>query len=81
MEPSTEGHLSDCATNNAPALPVGPCDCGHYGAVLDTIKQVGLPEKWPEGDDINKDDVWAVTVFFETQDDAIAYSNAAQKHT
>lgn len=22
------GHASDCATNNAPALPVGPCDCG-----------------------------------------------------
>lgn len=21
-------HASDCATNNAPALPVGPCDCG-----------------------------------------------------
>ena len=21
-------HVSDCATNNAPALPVGPCDCG-----------------------------------------------------
>lgn len=21
-------HMSDCATNNAPALPIGPCDCG-----------------------------------------------------
>lgn len=21
-------HASDCATNNAPALPAGPCDCG-----------------------------------------------------
>lgn len=21
-------HASDCATNNAPALPVGSCDCG-----------------------------------------------------
>ena len=21
-------HASDCATNNGPALPVGPCDCG-----------------------------------------------------
>jgi hypothetical protein len=21
-------HLSDCAVHNAPALPVGPCDCG-----------------------------------------------------
>ena len=21
-------HASDCAVNNAPALPVGPCDCG-----------------------------------------------------
>jgi hypothetical protein len=22
-----EEHSSSCATNNAPALPVGPCDC------------------------------------------------------
>lgn len=22
------GHASDCAVNNAPALPVGACDCG-----------------------------------------------------
>jgi hypothetical protein len=21
-------HASDCARHNAPALPVGPCDCG-----------------------------------------------------
>lgn len=21
------GHASDCATHNAPALPIGPCDC------------------------------------------------------
>lgn len=25
-EPSV--HASDCATNNAPALPTGPCNCG-----------------------------------------------------
>lgn len=23
-----DGHASDCAVHNAPALPVGPCDCG-----------------------------------------------------
>jgi hypothetical protein len=23
-----EGHASDCAVHNAPALPVGPCNCG-----------------------------------------------------
>lgn len=22
-------HWSNCATNNGPALPVGPCDCGN----------------------------------------------------
>lgn len=22
------GHASDCAVHNAPAIPVGPCDCG-----------------------------------------------------
>jgi hypothetical protein len=21
-------HASDCAVHNAPALPIGPCDCG-----------------------------------------------------
>lgn len=25
-------HWSDCAVNNGPALPVGPCDCGGYTA-------------------------------------------------
>jgi hypothetical protein len=25
---AAEVHASDCATNNAPALPVGDCDCG-----------------------------------------------------
>jgi hypothetical protein len=24
-------HASDCAVHNAPALPVGPCDCGAEG--------------------------------------------------
>lgn len=29
IESATSGvHRSDCATNNAPALPVGGCDCG-----------------------------------------------------
>lgn len=23
-----DGHASDCSVHNAPALPVGPCDCG-----------------------------------------------------
>ena len=27
-------HFSDCATHNAPALPVGPCDCGYDARVL-----------------------------------------------
>lgn len=25
---ATTAHASDCAVHNAPALPVGPCDCG-----------------------------------------------------
>lgn len=29
-------HKSDCAIHNAPALPVGPCDCGVSDA----------PEEW-----------------------------------
>lgn len=48
-------HWSDCATNNAPALPVGPCDCGGFDpdqdwkpsekmveAVLEAINKGGL---------------------------------------
>ena len=27
---SVDGHWSDCATHNEPALPNGPCDCGGY---------------------------------------------------
>ena len=26
--PKRVTHKSDCATNNAPAKPPGPCDCG-----------------------------------------------------
>lgn len=26
------GHWSSCAIYNAPAYPVGPCDCGGYGS-------------------------------------------------
>ena len=28
-------HWSDCAIHNAPALPVGPCDCGGLELALD----------------------------------------------
>ncbi len=27
-----EGHASDCAVHNAPALPPGPCDCRDEGS-------------------------------------------------
>ncbi len=30
-------HSSDCALNNGPALPVGPCDCGH-DALIDALR-------------------------------------------
>ena len=26
-------HMSDCAVHNEPAMPRGPCDCGHRGAL------------------------------------------------
>ena len=28
--PPQQSHWSDCAVNNAPALPVGECNCGGY---------------------------------------------------
>ena len=27
MKDALDEHASDCAVHNAPALPVGPCDC------------------------------------------------------
>jgi hypothetical protein len=30
-------HYSDCSVNNAPALEVGPCDCGGYVAVPSAV--------------------------------------------
>lgn len=32
LEIARTAHWSDCATNNAPALPAGPCDCGASSA-------------------------------------------------
>ena len=34
-------HKSDCATNNGPALPPGPCDCGAEAARVPTLT-------WPD---------------------------------
>ncbi|MFZ4774923.1 MAG: hypothetical protein ACOYM3_06160 [Terrimicrobiaceae bacterium] len=48
--PSVE-HKSDCAVHNAPALPVGLCDCGAvYVAALDAlgIALVGHRHKWSD---------------------------------
>jgi hypothetical protein len=28
LDEASGEHWSSCAVNNAPALPVGPCDCG-----------------------------------------------------
>lgn len=35
-------HWSSCATNNGPALPIGPCDCGG-GA-----PEVDAQNRWPD---------------------------------
>jgi hypothetical protein len=29
------GHTSDCALHNAPAMPLGPCDCGRLAGESD----------------------------------------------
>lgn len=31
-DPEGCDHASSCAVHNEPALPNGPCDCGHAGA-------------------------------------------------
>jgi hypothetical protein len=38
-------HLSDCATHNAPALPVGPCDCGYTERAVVSACKIVI-EKW-----------------------------------
>lgn len=42
-------HDSDCARHNAPALPVGPCDCGAEDVrhLLNTSKNDALEAKRP----------------------------------
>ena len=30
LEGKGDGHWSDCATHNEPAMPNGPCNCGGY---------------------------------------------------
>lgn len=43
-------HMSDCATNNAPALPVGECNCGliklHWAIKLRKILLIRGSWKW-----------------------------------
>lgn len=44
-------HMSDCAVNNDPALPVGPCDCGAEAREASTINaflNLCLPSLDPE---------------------------------
>ena len=33
-------HTSDCATNNAPAMPAGPCDCGDYPSPAEELQML-----------------------------------------
>ncbi len=33
-------HWSSCAVHNAPALPVGPCDCGDDAPMTATVIQI-----------------------------------------
>lgn len=40
-------HASDCAIYNAPALPVGPCDCGLALALRSENPRAAV-EKWAE---------------------------------
>jgi len=48
MNGKYQGHMSDCATNNGPALPVGPCDCGctSRAAPVGEAPDAGLPIEW-----------------------------------
>ena len=63
-------HLSDCSLNNAPALPVGPCDCGLEKA-LDWANREGLfdPLKdWTESHGFLFEDVWHEALFEASED-------------
>jgi hypothetical protein len=54
-------HDSDCAVHNAPALPIGPCDCSMTTAhTPDTpVSQLALVREWAEGWDSSPyEDSW-----------------------
>lgn len=36
-------HLSDCAVNNGPALPVGTCDCGAVAKSKEEFERLSRP--------------------------------------
>lgn len=45
-------HWSDCPVNNAPALPVGPCNCGNDAPVAVPASYCfsdEMLERYPEG--------------------------------
>ena len=52
-------HASDCAVNNAPALPVGPCDCG-LELALDAARHglVAPLISWTRSHGFDFGDVW-----------------------
>lgn len=53
-----DGHYSDCAIHNAPALPVGPCDCGSPFLSPDDIKRAKELRRDPDGEDNERFASW-----------------------
>lgn len=53
-----DGHYSDCAIHNAPALPVGPCDCGSPFLSPDDIKRAKELRYDPDSEDNERFASW-----------------------
>lgn len=53
-----DGHYSDCAIHNAPALPVGPCDCGSPFLSPDDIKRAKDLRYDPDSEDNERFASW-----------------------
>lgn len=47
-EEQQQGHRSDCAMHNAPAMPAGPCDCGAAGIAEPSIARPWKSSPSPE---------------------------------
>lgn len=70
-EGAGDGHMSDCAIHNAPALPVGPCDCGSPFLTPEDIKRAHELRADPDSEDNERFASWYGDTLLEVHQRAI----------